>query len=74
MDCAGSVDESTIHVDPLFCGLDLGDWTLRDDSPCLPEHNDCGVLMGALGTGCTVSPTSTQSWGGIKGIFRSGDR
>lgn len=33
-----------------------GDYHLRSDSPCLPEMNACGVLIGALGIGCYFPP------------------
>ncbi len=44
-----------ISENPLFC--DLSEWvlTLANESPCLPDNNDCGVLMGALGADCTVT-------------------
>ncbi len=44
-----------ISENPLFC--DLSEWilTLANESPCLPENNDCDVLMGALGADCTVT-------------------
>jgi len=43
--------DCNISADPLFCDAASGDYSLRDDSPCLPENNGCG-LMGALGQGC----------------------
>jgi hypothetical protein len=47
-----------IFTDPIFCNPNAGDWTLRSDSPCLPEHSPCGLLIGALGLGCEApSPT-----------------
>ncbi len=42
-----------ISADPQFCNVAIGDVGLQDEtSPCLPENNSCGVLMGALGFGC----------------------
>jgi hypothetical protein len=38
--------------DPFFCDATEGDYHLSGGSPCLPEGNDCGVLVGALGLGC----------------------
>jgi hypothetical protein len=39
-------------ADPLFCDSSGGDYSLRADSPCLPENNDgCGPV-GALPSGC----------------------
>jgi len=46
--------EFNISADPLFCGPDASNpiLTLATDSPCLPENNPGGVLMGAHGWGC----------------------
>jgi len=41
-------------ANPLFCDPDLGELAPRISSPCLPENNTCGLLMGALPfEGCT---------------------
>ena len=40
-----------LFVNPLFCDADSADFTLRDDSPCLPENNVWGELIGAHGLG-----------------------
>ena len=45
-------DENCIFTNPLWCNPNAGDWTLRSDSPCLPERSPCGLLIGALGQGC----------------------
>ncbi|MEN8254846.1 MAG: right-handed parallel beta-helix repeat-containing protein, partial [Verrucomicrobiota bacterium] len=43
-------------LDPLFCDLAAGDLTLQFvSSPCLPENNGAGLLVGALGAGCQLS-------------------
>jgi parallel beta-helix repeat protein len=41
-------------ADPVFCNLTgvIGNLDLGDGSPCQPQRNDCGVLIGAYGTGC----------------------
>ncbi len=39
-------------LDPLFCNLNEGDYHLYDISPCLPENNECGTLIGANEQGC----------------------
>ena len=36
---------------PAFCDPENGDFRLQPGSPCLPEHNSCGVQVGALGEG-----------------------
>jgi len=46
------------------------DVTVREGSPCLPEGNPCGVLIGAAGMGCPASPIERTSWSGLKGIYR----
>jgi hypothetical protein len=44
-----------ISEDPLFCDPENGDFTLAENSPCLPGNHpdgvDCG-LIGAFGEGC----------------------
>ena len=43
-----------ICEDPLFCGLPVGEFTLRDESPCAPfspPNEECD-LIGAWPTGC----------------------
>ncbi|MBD3335675.1 MAG: hypothetical protein GF355_09180 [Candidatus Eisenbacteria bacterium] len=49
-----------ISADPLFCDPDHDDYHLAADSPCLPEHNDCGVLMRACGEGCPAAAVSDR--------------
>ncbi len=39
-------------VDPILCDGAGRDLTLREDSPCLPEHSGGCGLIGALGEGC----------------------
>jgi hypothetical protein len=58
--------------DPLFCDVYNDDLTLCANSPCLPDANDCGVLIGAHGEGCPDcdSPVEMTSWGAIKAMFR----
>lgn len=48
----GDYSTSMLYVDPLFCGLESGDLTLRTSSPCLPDNNQWDILIGALGAGC----------------------
>ncbi|MFH1278493.1 MAG: right-handed parallel beta-helix repeat-containing protein [Candidatus Eisenbacteria bacterium] len=62
-----------LSSDPLFCDLELDDFTLRSDSPCLPGNHpdgaDCG-LIGAFGEGCGSTSTEHTSWSGVKALFR----
>jgi predicted outer membrane repeat protein len=72
------VYSKVIFADPLFCDpvdcddapTTLGDYSVREDSPCLPENNLCGELIGALGLGCEVIPVRESTWGAIKKLFR----
>jgi len=56
-----------ISEDPLFCDPDNGDFHLRNDSPCAPDNNDCG-LMGAWPVGCSTS-TSNLTWSAMKTLY-----
>jgi len=60
--------DGNIESDPFFCDPGSGDFTLRNDSPCAPANNDCGVLMGAWPVGCSTSAGST-TWSQIKRRF-----
>lgn len=64
--------EQVLFADPLFCNPESGDYTLGQESPCLPGQgpSDCG-LIGALGEGCSDPvPVETTHWGAIKATFR----
>lgn len=54
-----------ICLDPLFCEPDEGDFTLREGSPCLPDHNpDCG-LIGAHPQGCSQPLALSDDTAGV---------
>jgi hypothetical protein len=59
-----------VFVDPLFCDPEIGDWTLRVGSPCLPEGSGGCGLIGALGQGCGTVSVTPISWGRIKELYR----
>lgn len=63
--------DGNISLDPEFCNLAAGDYSLAQGSPCLPAGNTCGVLIGAYAMGCGVSPTEPVSWGALKDRFSS---
>ena len=44
-----------LSANPAFCGLHRGNFGLDPSSPCAPENNPCGELIGALDVGCTDS-------------------
>ncbi len=56
-----------LYEDPLFCDVELADYTLSSSSPCSPSGS-CGQV-GALGVGCTNSPAERTSWGRVKALF-----
>ncbi|UCE24091.1 MAG: right-handed parallel beta-helix repeat-containing protein [Candidatus Zixiibacteriota bacterium] len=51
-------DYDNISADPLFCDQAVGNYHLSGNSPCAPENNSCGTLMGAFGVGC--APTGVD--------------
>lgn len=48
-----------ISLDPLFCDTASNNYSLRSNSPCLPENNACNTLIGALGIGCIQATIDT---------------
>lgn len=50
--------DGNISSDPFFCDAAGGDFSLYAHSPCLPDHNECGILIGALGAGCVSTGAS----------------
>jgi hypothetical protein len=56
--------------DPLFCDMANHDYSLHDNSPCLPgPQNLCG-LVGGSSEGCGTVLVKQQSWGSVKELFR----
>ncbi len=41
-----------IFVDPMFCDPEAGEFSLHEDSPCVPGNNPWSASMGAHGVGC----------------------
>lgn len=57
-------------VDPQFCDVVVGDFTVRSTSPCLPEDSlGCGQI-GAFGEGCGVISIEPDTWTRLKARFR----
>ncbi|TFG87615.1 MAG: T9SS type A sorting domain-containing protein, partial [Gemmatimonadales bacterium] len=52
--------DGNFSLDPVFCGAEAGDLTIRENSPCAPGWHPeggaaCdGLLIGAAPTGCTI--------------------
>lgn len=65
-------ESDCLHTDPLFCGIASSDYSLCENSSCLPGNNDWGVQIGAHGQGCGPcdNPVRHTSWGSIKAMFR----
>jgi parallel beta-helix repeat protein len=65
--------DGNITEDPLFCGADNDDFTIRSDSPCAPfspPNEEC-ELIGAHPVGCSPPvPTVETSWGAIKAHYK----
>jgi len=67
--CGNNSDN--IFVDPLFCDMWSGDLRVYAASPCLPDNNGWGELLGATGETCSgPSPVEQKTWGGIKAMYR----
>jgi hypothetical protein len=62
--------DGNISQAPLFCDPDSGDFSLSQNSPCLPANNACGIRMGAFDEGCGATAVESESWGRIKAGFR----
>lgn len=61
-----------LHADPLFCSPEARDFSLCEDSPCLPNNNEWGEPIGAFPVGCGPCGTVVRetSWGSIKAMYR----
>ena len=75
--CLGAdiYEHHNMHVDPLFC-LDQNPgqpYSLHVDSPCAPENNSQGVLIGAWPVACGPTAVLDTSWGYIKALYRHDD-
>jgi len=71
---SGMLDQTGFNgntsADPRFCaGAGPEEFALREDSPCAPANNACGVLMGAFPVGCESTSTAQSSWSAIKAMY-----
>jgi hypothetical protein len=60
--CFGTWYTPNLNQNPLFCDAAAGDYSLAANSPCLPENNQWGVLVGALGEGCGPIARLQETW------------
>lgn len=44
--------DGNLNIDPKYCDAAEFDFSLREDSPCLPENNSCEEPIGATSTLC----------------------
>jgi hypothetical protein len=61
VNCAPAPND--MSLDPLYCDVTNDDFTLRDDSPCLPENNAWSALIGAHGAGGCGTSVGDESAG-----------
>jgi hypothetical protein len=54
-----------ISEDPLLCVSNYETLGVADGSPCLPENNACGVLMGNHGAECTLTAVGAPAPPGV---------
>lgn len=62
-------EDGNLSADPLFCGPDVEDLSIRSTSLCAPGQGECG-LIGALPVGCGTTALTPSTWGQIKGLYR----
>jgi predicted outer membrane repeat protein len=59
--------------EPCFCA---DSYLIARRSPCFPDSNECGVLIGAWGDACDEcgepAPPLRTTWGQLKALFRPG--
>ena len=65
-DYSGNASDQTgmngnIAADPELCNFAGRDYHLASYSPCLPENNDCAMLIGKYGAGCWMTPAAGDS-------------
>lgn len=61
--------DGNLSLDPEFCGGEVGNFGLQSDSPCAPDQNDCGLLIGALPVNCETTGVADTSWGAVKALY-----
>ena len=62
-------EDGNVSLDPQFCGRGGGGYELQSDSPCAPENNACGLLMGAYPVACGDTAARATSWSHVKSLY-----
>ena len=65
--CIEDQQDENLSIDPRFCPFD---YTLREDSPCAPDHSGDCDLIGALPVACGTTAIDAKSWGSVKALYR----
>jgi hypothetical protein len=55
-------------ADPLICDVQAGEFGVATGSPCLPENNACGLLIGAKGPACFGTAGLETSMPDMQGV------
>jgi hypothetical protein len=58
--------ENNVAADPLFCGLDSGDYSIAFSSPADPANSPCGQRIGAFPSTCGAIAIERTTWSRIK--------
>jgi len=78
-DYTGELDDQTgisgnFSSNPLFCDIAGGDFTIAENSPCLPGNHPYGYdcdLIGAYGQGCGVVSVNDGAMASVKPILHA---
>ncbi len=62
--------DGNLSQPPKYCAPDAGNFTLAENSPCLPANNECGLPIGAFGVGCGPISVTPTTWGRLKAAYR----
>lgn len=63
--------DTDVFADPEFCDPEALDFTVSKGSPCAEGNTPACGQIGALGVGCASVSIESESWGRIKGLYRS---
>jgi hypothetical protein len=72
----GTDGGGNFNADPQFCASDpvtSRNFTLQEDSPCLPGRHPTGASCGVIGAedmGCGTVSIEQRTWSSIKRLYR----